>query len=141
RRPGWLVIRRRVIGETHWIGAVGVHLINLRVAITLGLKSNLAAVWTEDRLPIKRRIISPTHRVRAVGVHHVNLTVAVAIGGKHNLTAIRFIGRAGARSDAVLVVAVSIHHVNTVIPTVATGAAVRGKRDLAAVRAEDRLEI
>ncbi len=44
-RPHRPIISLLVIGDARWAGAVRIHHIDLKVAITVGVESKLAAIW------------------------------------------------------------------------------------------------
>src|ERR1044071_1492584 len=87
--PRRVDIYRPIVGEASLMRAVSVHHIDLPVAVAFGDKSNLAAIWAEDRFEINCFIVGEASLMRAVSIHHIDLKVAVAEGEKRNLAAVR----------------------------------------------------
>ena len=58
---------------------VGVHHVDLGVAVAVARERDLGAVGRPGRFGVRGRVIREPHRVRAVGVHHVEFGVPVAV--------------------------------------------------------------
>ena len=78
RRPGRLSIRLRRIRQTSRITAVGIHHVNLPVAIALRRKRDLRAIGRPGGPEVGGTVLRQSLGVRAVGVDHVDFRVAVA---------------------------------------------------------------
>src|SRR5439155_10089401 len=78
--------------------AVGVHRVDLEVAVTVTLECDLRSITGPDGPGeadgrITRRVIGQPSLVTAVGVHRVDLEVAVTVTREHDLAAVVRPGR------------------------------------------------
>ena len=83
-------ISRRVVRQPGLVGAVGVHDINLEIAVAVGIvNAILLPSGLNDGSKSIAGVVGQPGLVGAVGVHDVNLVVAVAVGNKRDLAAVR----------------------------------------------------
>ena len=91
--PRGLLVECGNVGESHRIAAIGVHHVDLGIAISVGGKGNLAAIWGPRGILVDESGIigEPGRRTAtSVGIHHVDLgIIAISVRGEGNLAAIR----------------------------------------------------
>ena len=128
--------------------SVGVHHVDLVVAVPVAREGDPPAVRGEGRSGIPRRVVGEAHLVRAVGVHHVDVVVAVPVaregdprpvGGEGGLELVFAAG--GGEPGQVVAVAVpvvvrGVHHVELVVDRGALGIPAAGEGDAGAVGGE-----
>ena len=71
--PVGIRVHRRIVGETVYPLAVGVHGVDLAVAVTVAIEGYLVAVRRPVRLPVFSRVVGEVVHPLAVGVHGVDL--------------------------------------------------------------------
>ena len=61
-RPFWKLVKGRILGEILQVAAIGIHRINLGVAVAIARKSDLLSVRRPHRQIIIRRIVCQSYR-------------------------------------------------------------------------------
>src|SRR5437660_3704610 len=92
--PGGGEVDRRVVGEVAQARTVGVHDVDLHIAVALALERDPRAVRRPAGPIVRGRSVGEVRNARAVGVHDVDLLVPVAGAAEEDFRPVRRPGHA-----------------------------------------------
>src|SRR5262245_2714107 len=84
----WPPIARFVVGQAVLIGAISIHQADLKIAIPVRGKGDLATIGRPGRLLIIGVVIGQIGGVAAIQIHDVDLIVAITICGEGDLASV-----------------------------------------------------
>src|SRR5207244_3349923 len=84
-RPGGVVVPGGVFCQVALVGAVGLHDVNLVIAVAVGSEGDLLAVGGPNRPIVQGGVMRQPADLAAVGVHDVNLQIATPPTAKGDL--------------------------------------------------------
>src|SRR5439155_16242404 len=76
-RPGRKTVTGRVVGQTGLVAAIGVHRVDLVVAVAVAHEDDRIAIGRPGGFPVGGGVVRNVDLAAAVGVHGVDLDVVV----------------------------------------------------------------